>query len=299
MAKLPKARLLCSTGAFIGRPNGRDWRLIPPYAKKLHADGLELLFYPEWVPERIRMARELRLSGLRFPVLHAEKGVGSLFSQEGMAGRALLLFQRNCEAAREIGAETVVLHLWDGPSSDRAIENHLRHAARLNAIASEHGLVLAVENAICACSDPLTHFRELRDIRPPVHFLYDTKMAAFHGQVMALFEPQWDWIFTEKRLRHLHINDYPGLPGDWGTMLSLHRGFGTHIGKGNIDFAAFFGALRRKGYDGRFTVESSSFEENGQIRLDLLNDSLDAVRALIGPDALPSPGAQGEMPRAF
>ena len=37
--------ILCSTGALIGRPNGRDYRLLEPLSKKLHCDGFEFMMY--------------------------------------------------------------------------------------------------------------------------------------------------------------------------------------------------------------------------------------------------------------
>ena len=35
------AQILCSTGALIGRPNNRDYRLLESFAKQLHCDGFE------------------------------------------------------------------------------------------------------------------------------------------------------------------------------------------------------------------------------------------------------------------
>lgn len=38
-------QLLCSTGALIGRPNGRDYRLLGGLSKKLECDGFEFMMY--------------------------------------------------------------------------------------------------------------------------------------------------------------------------------------------------------------------------------------------------------------
>ena len=37
--------ILCSTGAIIGRPNGRNYRLLEDLAKQLQCDGFELMMY--------------------------------------------------------------------------------------------------------------------------------------------------------------------------------------------------------------------------------------------------------------
>ena len=36
-------RILCSTGALIGRPNGRDFTLLGPCTQKLTCDGFEFM----------------------------------------------------------------------------------------------------------------------------------------------------------------------------------------------------------------------------------------------------------------
>ena len=41
-------RILCSTGALIGRPNGRDYRLLKQCARELECDGFEFLMYNTW-----------------------------------------------------------------------------------------------------------------------------------------------------------------------------------------------------------------------------------------------------------
>ena len=45
------AKILCSTGTMIGRPNGRDYRLIEKYAPQLHCDGFEFMMYSSWYEE--------------------------------------------------------------------------------------------------------------------------------------------------------------------------------------------------------------------------------------------------------
>ena len=37
----------CSTGALIGRPNGRDYKLLADCAKRIECDGFEFLMYED------------------------------------------------------------------------------------------------------------------------------------------------------------------------------------------------------------------------------------------------------------
>ena len=45
------SRILCSTGAFLGKPNNNDYRLLKEYAPKLECDGLELMMSSSWYSE--------------------------------------------------------------------------------------------------------------------------------------------------------------------------------------------------------------------------------------------------------
>ena len=52
-------KILCSTGALIGRPNGRDYRLLLPLAEQLSCDGLEFMMYSSWYEETKELLAEL------------------------------------------------------------------------------------------------------------------------------------------------------------------------------------------------------------------------------------------------
>ena len=69
-------KVLCSTGALIGRPNNRDYRLIKEYAPKLNCDGFEFMMYSTWYNQVDKLIEELTKSKLHFPVMHCEKHIG-------------------------------------------------------------------------------------------------------------------------------------------------------------------------------------------------------------------------------
>lgn len=268
-------RILCSTGAVIGRPNGRDFRLLTGLADRLHCDGFELLMYDDWYDRADALAETVLSLGKPFPVFHVEKSVGDLISRnaEGDSERALELFALNCGLARRIDAEKLVLHLWSGLNSDKDMPHNIELYGRLRDMAEGCGLLLTVENVVCNNRDPMTNMKALLAVYPDASFTFDTKMAEFHGQLMDIAReeerPLWN------RVAHLHINDYRGGVRDWSCLRTLHPG------DGQIDFEGFFRFVNGTGYRGDATVESTSFDSRGVIDIKKLNHSLLAVRELL------------------
>ena len=277
-------QILCSTGAFVGRVNGRDHRIILRTAPLLHCDGLEFMMYEAWYDRWREIAADLASSGLSFPVLHADKRIGELFSRnEGEDIReGLRRFAVNCQMAQALGAKKLVVHLWGGPPSDRDIATNIAQLPELSRMSEDAGLLLTVENVVCSHQDPLTHLRTLAERYPRIHFTFDTKMAAFHRQLEEVYRPEWDWLWSQRRIAHLHVNDYGGGYMDWSNLRTLH------IGDGAIPFDRFFAVLRQKGYHGSYTVEATSMTGEG-ILLDKLNGCLEYIRRQLQMDSLTSP----------
>lgn len=113
-------KILCSTGALIGRPNNRNYRLLAGLAGKLSCDGFEFLMYDTWYEEWREIVKYLKEAALPVPVMHCEKQIGEAISKGGPENlaRAFGLFEINCEMAAALGAGKLVVHLWDGLTSD-------------------------------------------------------------------------------------------------------------------------------------------------------------------------------------
>lgn len=269
-------RILCSTGALIGRPNGRDYTLLGAAVRRLACDGFEFMMYDDWYDKTDAIAAFLAKLPAPFPVFHIEKGVGERISRNGPkdAETALALFEKNCALARDIGAGKLVLHLWNGPDSDRDMPHNLEIYGLLRAAADRFGLMLTVENVVCSCADPMTHFAALLKAYPDIFFTYDTKMAEFHGQMELLYRAENRGIW--ERVAHMHINDYKGGVKDWPSLRTLQ------IGDGQVDFARLFDFVKRMGYAGDFTIESTSFDRTGKIDFERLNRSIGRVRDYLG-----------------
>lgn len=269
-------QVLPSIGAFIGRVNGRDPHAFLRVAPTLDATAFEFLMYEAFYPTIDTILGEYRATGYAFPVFHAEKRIGELVTL-GDRAEAERRFLVNLEAAATLGADTLVLHLWNGPPSDREFSRSLEAYATFSELSRKAGLLLTVENVVCAIADPLARFRELLAADPCASFTYDTKMAAHHRQEMTVFSPPYAALFhrSEGGIRHIHLNDYGGTPGDFSGLATLH------LGEGHLNIPAIVSSLCREGYAGRITLECGCMRPDGTLTPEKMNASLKTARRLV------------------
>lgn len=268
------SEILCSTGALIGRPNGRNYRLLKDLSGQLNCDGFEFMIYSAWYEEEEELVKTLQQMNLNIPVVHCDKFIGESISK-GTAEELTEVyrkFEANCRIAGKLKARKIVLHLWNGLTSDKFFENNLKIYPYLAETAKKYGVDLLIENVVCNVQDPLKHWCQLAEQYPDVHFIFDTKMAAFHEQLDLLYTEEYAWLWKEGHIRHYHINDYAGGYMDWKSLRTLA------IGKGHIDFERFFAYIREIGYDDTFTVESTAFRADGTIDLEMLNEQFAFIR---------------------
>ena len=269
-------RILCSTGALIGRPNGRNYYLLKDCVERIDCDGFEFMLYDDKYDKIDETAELLTSLKKPFPVFHIEKGVGDLVSRNepGDTELACKMFEINCDLAKRIGSEKLVIHLWSGIDSDKDFPHNVEMYRVLREAAERFGLLLTVENVVCNVADPMTHMKELIALFPDVTFTFDTKMAEFHGQLEELYLPENRYVFDH--VVHMHINDYKGAVKDWSCLKTLHAG------DGQIDFDRLFGFIKESGYQGDFTIESTSFDKTGVIDFDKMNATIAKIRGLLG-----------------
>ena len=268
------SQILCSTGALIGRPNNRDYTLLKELAGKLECDGFEFMMYESWYDQVDRLVAALKEFSLHIPVMHCEKHIGEAISAGGRENseEAFRRYRINCDIAEKLGAVKLVIHLWDGITSDSHFENNLEAFGELRKIAESRGIDLLVENVVCNCENPMKHWCELAERYPEVHFIFDTKMAAFHEQLELLYREEYAWLWKNGHIRHFHVNDYGGGYMEWSKLRTLP------IGAGHIDFAEFFDFIRRTGYDDTFTVEATAFSSDGIVDTEMLNRCFRRIR---------------------
>lgn len=267
-------KILCSTGALIGRPNGRNHKLLYDLTKQLTCDGFEFMMYSTWYDKADEIVADLQEMGLYIPVMHCEKHIGEVLGKNGEGDwkTAFGLFEINCRIAKRLNAEKLVIHLWDGEYSDRNFENNRKALGELLPVAEAYGLDLLVENVVCNVEDPMKHWVELAEAYPGVHFVFDTKMAEFHGQMPLVYKEEYQWLWDKGHIRHLHINDYGGGYMEWAKLRTLP------IGEGHIDFVPFFRLLREKNYTGYATVEATAFRSDGEVDTAMLNRCFSYIR---------------------
>lgn len=267
--------ILCSTGALIGRPNNRNYRLLEKLAAQLSCDGFEFMMYDSWYEEREKIVKYLQELGLSIPVMHCEKHIGEAISKGAEADlrEAFRLFEANCDMAQALGAGKLVLHLWDGLTSDSNFQSNLRAYSKLSETAEQYGITILVENVVCNVGSPMRHWRELAQRYPDIRFVFDTKMAAFHGEETLLYEPEYEWLWKERHIQHYHVNDYAGGYKEWQKLKTLP------IGEGHVDFDRFFEFIHMSGYDGTLTVEATAFDQEGSVDTEMLNECFGKIRS--------------------
>ncbi len=262
-------RVLCSTGVFTRSSDPLSHEVIRQYGPQFEVDGFEVIVYPRWYADLELIARTLRASGLAFPVIHAEKGIGEAFGSSDLSiqEQGVANFERNCHFARKIGASLAVLHLWGLPESDIHFERNLRPLARCLDIAENYGLELAIETIPCALSDPLTNVRRAFEHDPRSCVALDTEFLAMHAQLDVVFDAAWLW--QAGLVRHVHLKDF----------VAEERRF-LHLGEGEIDFARFVRQLRAAGFDGALSLESRGIDDEGAIKVARIEASLQIIRNL-------------------
>ena len=230
------------------------------------------MMYSTWYDQLSELEAFMKDFPAPIPVVHVEKGVGERISRNepGDTEEAVRLFEINCGLAQRLGAEKLVLHLWNGVHSDKDIAHNISVYPALKALAGQHGLCLTIENVVCNQEDPMAHLHRLIQADADATFTFDTKMAEFHAQLPLLYEGESAEIV--RRIRHMHINDYSGEYKDWTRLKTLHPG------QGQVDFDRLFDFLRQIDYQGDFTVEATSFGSDGAIDFDALNRDFARIR---------------------
>ena len=287
--------LYVSSGAFIGRVNRRDPRPFLASAHSLDADGIEFMMYEAWYPHLAEILPLFQRTGLAFPVLHVEKNIGGIVGEgnEGATKEALSRFEANCRAAIALGSTTLVFHLWNGLVSDTHIERNLAIYDKIKRIAEDYGLLLTVENVVCAVSSPLAHFSSLTALDSNVKFTFDTKMANFHRELPLVTDGIFDPLL-KGRITHVHLNDHCGKYHDFASIRT------RHLGEGMIDFAPFLTYMQRYLPNTAVTLECTSMREDGTLDFAAMQRSRALARGWLrggvyADDALMAASAEGRQ----
>ncbi|HXL37916.1 MAG TPA: sugar phosphate isomerase/epimerase family protein [Ktedonobacteraceae bacterium] len=269
-------QLLCSTGTFSRFPDLTDYRSILTYGPELEVDGLELMFYPDWSSEIEQIATALIQSQLRFPAIHAEKGIAPALtsSRPGEPEQGWQWMQASCRLAKSLGANLLIFHLWGYPNYDENIEKNLQLLNDCMKIAEEFGLQLVIETVPCKYNDPLSNILRAVEQEPNVLVALDTEFLEMHNQLEAALEADWLWQYN--RVRHIHIKDYDGNLYSTGNFRRY-----LHPGEGSINFRKFFDLLKLHSFKGNISLESSVVNQDGSRDIHKLKQNLSMLHGML------------------
>jgi sugar phosphate isomerase/epimerase len=269
-------QLLCSTGTFSRFPDLTDYRSILTYGPELEVDGFELMFYPVWSTEIAQIAAELRKSQLRFPAIHAEKGImpALVSSRSGEREQGWQWMQASCQLGKSLGGNLLILHLWGFPNYDERIEHNLQFLNDCKKIAQDCGLHLVIETIPCKYNDPLSNIYRAVEEEPDLLVALDTEFLAMHNQLEAALEA--DWLWQHNRVCHIHIKDYDGNVYSTDNFRRY-----LHPGEGGIDFPTFFDALRLRNFCGNISLEASIVNHVGIRDMNKLRESLSILQKML------------------
>ncbi|MBR6806760.1 MAG: sugar phosphate isomerase/epimerase [Clostridia bacterium] len=257
-------RILCSTGTMVGHENDFNFRRAIDVLKSLREKGIihggELMMLKFYYNKKDEVVNCIKSSGVPFPVIHCEKGVGTdlshaafLESIKDFSGADELLestfetFRLNCSFGEAVGAKKMVLHLWGGEDSDSHIEYNCDKLSELFAVAASHGIRLLVENVPSTTHDPLSNWRRALDSHPGCGLIFDTRFATLHDQVQeTLTDP-----LVKFNLCHVHVSDFVGGYRNFASLSPI-----PHPLDGVVDFDLITKLLFDMGYNDTITLES-------------------------------------------
>jgi len=269
-------QLLCSTGTFSRYPDFTGYQAILTYGPELEVDGFELMFYPDWTSEIEQIAAGLARSGLHFPAIHAEKGIGPALvsSQAQEREQGWQWMAASCRLGSLLGAKLLIFHLWGLPGSDELFEQNLQTLEDCLALTDQFGLELAVETIPCKRADPLSNVRRAIEQDARCVVALDTEFLALHNQLEEALKT--DWLWQNNLVRHVHIKDYDG--GAYSPDNYRHY---LHPGEGGIDFTHFFAVLKQRRFSGYISLEASVVNRDGTRDMQRLKKSLTFLRRLM------------------
>ena len=198
-------QLYCSTGAFVGKVNSRNYKLIEEVNNAIVCDGFEFMIYESWTDKLLEIARYIRNQEISIPVVHTDKKMGIAISacSHQAHNEAIEKLKLNCMAASILGAKYVLIHPWGYPGSDEKIDEIVKFLPQLAAICEKIGVELLVEMVVGNVNDPIYNIKKVLDKLPKAKLAVDTRHLAFHGKLEHLYKESE--LFSN--IKHVHISD--------------------------------------------------------------------------------------------
>ncbi|RMH23164.1 MAG: sugar phosphate isomerase/epimerase [Acidobacteria bacterium] len=248
-------------------------------------------------------AADLARRGLRVVALGCYRNL--LSADAGERRREIARLRRVMAMAPLFG--TGVVGVFAGRDPDRSLADNLPAFADVWAPLAEEaeagGLRLAFENCTMLRGDPPRGinlsftpwaYERMFELLPSPALGIELDPSHLHKQCL---DPVAFVRRFAPRIVHVHAKDHEHLP----EQLALHGRFSLLTsrdrlpGRGEIDFRAFFAALRAAGYDGAVTLEPERDVDatGARRRLRLLREAVAHLRRAMAASPPPPPAARG------
>ena len=249
-------KVFLSTGAFTGRINGDNYRLLADYCQHLNCDGFELMIFSVFYSEIENIIELYNNKKINIEVIHSDKKIGDLLSspKDISFDATKSLFIKNLEISKLLGARKIVVHGWGIPDSDKYSNVIYNRIGELKKISDSYEIDMLIENCICINKSPLLHLENLQTIYPDLGFIIDTRCSEFHLEL----EETLNSNIWNKNVRHIHINDYLGGYKDWEARYPIPQPL-----EGKVNWGMFFKYLKSMNYSGTITLEAPSIISEG------------------------------------
>ena len=92
---------------------------------------------------------------------------------------------------------------------------------------------------------------------PRCGFALDTEFLGLHGELGESLTA--DWLWSERRVQHVHLKDFNGRMRVDGKRRYLLPG------EGDLHLQGFLSGLVERGYDGAVTIEATAINDEGAL----------------------------------
>jgi len=212
---------------------------------------------------------DLNESGIQVLDSHGCHSKGIQLWEESPEGRetAFTLFQHRLEVTRRLGGEAMVYHVpCHAEPTDAVIERFLEGLSRMEPIARELGIAVALEN----------HY-ELENDRRALSAAFEKFDENYIGFTFdpghALISGNTDWLLqnASPRLRVLHLNDNDsGRDCHWNPFAAA----------GRADWDSIMEAIARSPYSKPINLEVQWHQDQHESHPDFLKDAHAAARRI-------------------
>ncbi|MHC1605284.1 MAG: sugar phosphate isomerase/epimerase family protein [Candidatus Methanofastidiosia archaeon] len=220
-----------------------DYEKIKESVAKTSADRIEIIIYDKYINDTHFVFRAFENFDIPVSAIHAPKKVQTFISTPGQEHLAESIIKKNVELAKQLGADIVVVHAWEGILPHLKFKNIVSTIKRVSEFAAKNNISISVEVVPSRFLNPILLIERILDKSPLSTFTLDFEYAFLYN----IFDKL---LLLSDRLTNVHLRDYDGRWLDGGRRIYLKPGDGI------IDFPKYIKKIKEQGYDSFFTIEA-------------------------------------------